>query len=69
MTIPAPKTKRRAADRWRFDIGLALLCLRTPPHVTRTQREIAIWCDCSQQLIAEYERLAIRKLRHALRHL
>jgi hypothetical protein len=46
-----------------IDLGLALLSQRTERGRRHTLKEIAAWCGCSLQGIAQIERRALAKLR------
>lgn len=46
-----------------IDLGLAVSALSLKPGETRTQREIAAFCDCSYQRIQQIEWRALRKIR------
>lgn len=47
----------------RVDLGLAISGALLPPGKCRSQSELAHWCDCSRQAIAQIEKNALRKLR------
>jgi hypothetical protein len=51
----------------RIELGLAISGATLPPGQTRPITDIALYCDCSKQLIHTIEKRAIEKVREALR--
>lgn len=50
----------------RMALGLELLCALIRPGQTLTQRDIAVWCGCTNAAIRLIEQRALRKLAHSL---
>lgn len=50
-----------------IDLGLAVSALSLRYGETRTQVELAAFCNCSPQRIDQIEQKALRKIRNALR--
>ena len=51
----------------RLDLGLAISGATLGPGQRRTHREIAAYCDCSAQAIAQIEAKALHTLRRRIR--
>lgn len=59
-----PRGKKR--EDCDIDLGLAISALTLRYGQTRTQKELAAYCGCSQQAIYEIERKAMRRIRMKL---
>jgi DNA-directed RNA polymerase sigma subunit (sigma70/sigma32) len=46
-----------------IDLGLAILSVLRAPGEELTHEDIAAWCDCDHETIAQIERRALAKLR------
>jgi DNA-directed RNA polymerase sigma subunit (sigma70/sigma32) len=51
----------------RIDLGLELLAALSEPGTCHTQETIAAYCDCTVESVRRMERIALKKLRRALR--
>lgn len=63
----ATTRKRMNAKFERTMLGLAVSALTLKPGQSRSQKELAAFCECSPQAIAETEHRACQKIRLALR--
>lgn len=67
LTLRAANRARMDAKMERTMLGLAISALSLHPGQSRSQKELARYCECSPQAIAEIEHRAAKKIRLALK--